>query len=1353
MFSRLSVVSEMSSERNSLEMTERSIVVTAEGADEDAVNPEQNLPSETTTLLDQTRQNGTNTENPRAAADGEGQPEPRRNSGIKKRSSLNGKDKTSRQNSKNANANEVFNPPLPPKPSQDTTDSKSLQFEIGSNKEVPKGKVRKNKNDIERFFKAIREHDTEQILKLLDKEHFPVDLVDKKTNTAVHAAIESHGKSSDEATAEVVQILINRQADVNKRNSKTQSPLFLATQKDKTKTAEVLLKNGAKPNLTLAPPTKDKKKETIKEYDVAASFEMTDLLQRNEIPPPSVDQWKVKVFLNAAEKHNLKVIKRGLEQEGVPIDSVDEFKNTALHRALEGKDSSFEEGTLGMISVLLDSVGNERKPEFIDHKNLRGRTAVFIASQKNKIKSVKLLLDKGADRNVRDKYGASLIDVAATLEIQDLINSGDEDIETWRSSEDQRGSRKERGKEDFLLRVCQRHDVKGVQNILKTDLPKEALRKGIYKATVGKREDNSTEDTAVEIIKLLLDRQVDVEWKDRSGRTAVIKALESKRIKILKLLLDHGAEVGGMDKSGLTPLFLAMDFNEEAVKLILDKKPDLANMADSTGRTPLVWSLNKELYHISGLLLERGADPNVVDKKNGYSPLMLAIENIDDEEESTLIICEKLLKAKANPNYRTKDGKTPLVLASLKFKSSTGGLLLQNEAELKKLFHYPPFVERAENLKLNSFIKELEDAIETPDKKVFSLEASNKLQRGLSSVWEVLFQDSELVKKEFRRAVKEEDEEALDILLTKDKIPANVAFAVFGSETPVQLEKHRVKTKEKSLLQILADRGEISSKQREDFISILMKIAQDMKDKDEGEQRVWVMEELKRGMETSSNLISWTQSVDRRFPISCMKMVGLFLVSLIAYLFILVSYGFDVYTDVRINSCFWNYTEIAQGCPATDYPKESKEKLFYITLFHIIFPWALFLLASSIQTSENIEGSALRLSEFLMSVALSLLKGLTYPLMTKTKRFYHNLKWICFRRHTPEIKGRDSPKKKLQTKEKFKGKESEQKNEDAKANANVTKKGGPEIEDARTIKERQEKWNRKEALAAIIEVTAEASFQFYIQMLLELPDLWATIGSLFNQLVQESTSTIPWERISILSSLVMTIRSFFRIKRLTKKGAFSMKSAIILLTSTLLSTIARIIFVGLFLYNGTKQISPTWAVVLYYGHAGIMLVFNFVLNTSRPSFDKKYLLGLILNSLSSVYCYNHYDYAALWEDQETRHQPSFFRQGLFYCIIFLENLFLTLLVIFYAGSPLDNVPLSGLVWAWGFQIIAWMFMALYYLIHPLRFGFKTEVNPLTVDSIWRLDSGVHFWRQLYPWPQAGKVFSGNRFLMNNVLSS
>ena len=98
-----------------------------------------------------------------------------------------------------------------------------------------------------------------------------------------------------------------------------------------------------------------------------------------------------------------------------------------------------------------------------------------------------------------------------------------------------------------------------------------------------------------------------------------------------------------------------------------------------------------------------------------------------------------------------------------------------------------------------------------------------------------------------------------------------------------------------------------------------------------------------------------------------------------------------------------------------------------------------------------------------------------------------------------------------------------------------------------------------------------------------------------------------------------------------------------------------------------------------------MTLFNFLLNTSRPSFDKRYIFGLLLNSLSSIYCYNHYNYAAMWKDRGTKnHQPSGLRQGLFYFIVFVENLVLTILVLPEAAS--NAVKLPGLGWAWFCQV-------------------------------------------------------------------
>ena len=192
----------------------------------------------------------------------------------------------------------------------------------------------------------------------------------------------------------------------------------------------------------------------------------------------------------------------------------------------------------------------------------------------------------------------------------------------------------------------------------------------------------------------------------------------------------------------------------------------------------------------------------------------------------------------------------------------------------------------------------------------------------------------------------------------------------------------------------------------------------------------------------------------------------------------------------------------------------------------------------------------------------------------------------------------------------------------------------------------------------------------------------------------------------------MIIRSYFRIKSLTKKGALNLKSAVILFTSTLLSTIARILFAGQYLYSTSDRINPLEAIGLYYTHALVMVVFNLLLNTSKPTADKKYIFGLLLNSLSSIYCYNHYNYACLWEDVKTKnHQPSAIRQGIFYIIIFLENLVLTILVLLAETEGLEKTPeLPGLWLAWGCQIIALAFMAFYYLMHPLRFKFEAKVG-------------------------------------------
>jgi hypothetical protein len=75
---------------------------------------------------------------------------------------------------------------------------------------------------------------------------------------------------------------------------------------------------------------------------------------------------------------------------------------------------------------------------------------------------------------------------------------------------------------------------------------------------------------------------------------------------------------------------------------------------------------------------------------------------------------------------------------------------------------------------------------------------------------------------------------------------------------------------------------------------------------------------------------------------------------------------------------------------------------------------------------------------------------------------------------------------------------------------------------------------------------------------------------------------------------------------------------------TTLETICRILVNGQFLYFSSPTGHFEWktALLLYYGHVAILLIFNIVFNKSVLRRGKrKYLLGLLLNSLSSTFSY------------------------------------------------------------------------------------------------------------------------------------
>ena len=65
------------------------------------------------------------------------------------------------------------------------------------------------------------------------------------------------------------------------------------------------------------------------------------------------------------------------------------------------------------------------------------------------------------------------------------------------------------------------------------------------------------EDGQLEIVKYLVENGVDINAKDKDGKTTLMKTVENRNLEIVKYLVDNGANVNAKNKNGNTPLILA----------------------------------------------------------------------------------------------------------------------------------------------------------------------------------------------------------------------------------------------------------------------------------------------------------------------------------------------------------------------------------------------------------------------------------------------------------------------------------------------------------------------------------------------------------------------------------------------------------------------------------------------------------------------------------------------------------------------------------------------------------------------------------------------------------------------------
>ncbi len=273
-----------------------------------------------------------------------------------------------------------------------------------------------------------------------------------------------------------------------------------------------------------------------------------------------------------------------------------------------------------------------------------GETALMLAIRAGSTELVRLLLDNGADLNTRDNHRGNTalilaVRAGSTEVMRLLLEKGvDPNIRNNREETALMGAVEERSTEVTRLLLDNGADPNLRNNTGETALIL-AVRAG-----------------STEVTRLLLDNGADPNIRDADGNTALIVVVRKKNTEIMQLLLDNGADPNVHNNGGKTALMVAVQAKStKKIQLLLDKGAD-PNIRDADGETALMGAIRAGSTELVRLLLDNGADPNVRNN-HGEVALMVAVE-VRSTKKTQL-----LLDKGADPNIRDVNGSTVLMKA------------------------------------------------------------------------------------------------------------------------------------------------------------------------------------------------------------------------------------------------------------------------------------------------------------------------------------------------------------------------------------------------------------------------------------------------------------------------------------------------------------------------------------------------------------------------------------------------------------------------------------------------------------------------------------------------------------------
>lgn len=143
------------------------------------------------------------------------------------------------------------------------------------------------------------------------------------------------------------------------------------------------------------------------------------------------------------------------------------------------------------------------------------------------------------------------------------------------------------------------------------------------------------------------------------SQTRLAEAAARGEVRKIDELLKGGADINARGKDNMTPLLWSMlKKNKPGFRHLLERGADPDVQTPSGYYVMSIAAITDDLEYLD-LLLTHGGDPNLVDSKDGTTPIFRSIGRLK------LANVRRLIAAGANLNFRDHQGSTPAIYAAI----------------------------------------------------------------------------------------------------------------------------------------------------------------------------------------------------------------------------------------------------------------------------------------------------------------------------------------------------------------------------------------------------------------------------------------------------------------------------------------------------------------------------------------------------------------------------------------------------------------------------------------------------------------------------------------------------------------